>query len=789
MHKRVFRLTAVFLLLLFWGRLVATAVTLSATFDEPLHVLHGLVFWRQWPLLSVVQNPPLVNALIGVPLRLAFHPVLPPEVSGPVFQDWLKIGQQFFWQTSDNGLQMVLVGRLAVIWLALLLGALLLRWAGQWFGRDAALLTLILYTFDPNVLAHASLATTDLGTAVFLTLAAYAVWRYWTNQDAGKFPGWRGYILVGTAVGLAFASKFSGIILVPALVLAVVWRHWTGPKRIGWRPALLELAGWLLLGSVVFLLIYRFDWAALQMDFSLQQTHQMEGHSAFLLGQVSVGGWWYYFPVLFAIKTPLPVLLLLGGGLFSFVRRWPWPWPKVWVWLLVGGLAGASLISRVNIGYRYLLPILPLLFVLTGGIWPQVRTRGRWAFGLALLWVVVESAWLHPNYLAYFNQVAGGPDNGWQIAVDSNLDWGQDLAAMAEYERAHLSEPYQVAWLGSVPLGVYGVENGRPMPIWPHGREEPLTDPFYPSEPAAGSYVLSATQLHGVYLKDPARFAWFQERPPTDRIGYSLFVYDVPATGLAVGLGLSGIGPAMIAPGDYTAAFQSNDVRPRWFDARTSLLWPAGGSEKVWTAVGDGHLPQNPLLKSLYPEAGPALAGAQGLDGQTWRYSLYQWDTTIFADVVKRPEVTADFGWSTEAVVGAGAWAEKRQLMAENPVFEETLALSGYQVAIREGAMTLLGYWQVQQPLQDEVKIFVHLLDENGQLVGQHDGLDVAWPWLQPGDAFAQLHVIALPAELTTGLYAIQLGVYHTDDGARLPLNVDGTITDRVLLQTIEIGD
>ncbi len=236
--KWFFRLSAVFLLLLFWWRLVGTAVTLAATFDEPLHVLQGLVFWRQWPLLSVVQNPPLVNALIGVPLRLAFHPTLPPEVSGPVFQDWLKISQQFFWQANDNGLQMVLVGRLAVIWLALLLGALLLRWAGQWFGRDAALLTLILYTFDPNVLANASLATTDLGTAVFLTLAAYAVWRYWTKQDAGQLPGWRRYILVGVAVGLAFASKFSGIVLVPALVLAVAWR------QMGWAGTTWAKAAW-----------------------------------------------------------------------------------------------------------------------------------------------------------------------------------------------------------------------------------------------------------------------------------------------------------------------------------------------------------------------------------------------------------------------------------------------------------------------------------------------------------------------------------------------------------------
>ncbi len=521
----------------------------------------------------------------------------------------------------------------------------------------------------------------------------------------------------------------------------------------------------------------------------MQQTHQLEGHSAFLLGQVNVGGWWYYFPVLFAVKTPLPVLLLVGVGLFLFVRRWPWSWSRVWVWLLVGGIAGASLISRVNIGYRYLLPILPLLFVLIGGIWPTLRARGRWVLGLALLWLVVDSAWLHPNYLAYFNQVVGGPNNGWRVAADSNLDWGQDVAALADFERAHLPEPYQVAWLGSVPLGVYGIENGRPMPIWPHGREEPLTDPFYSPMPAAGSYVLSATQLQGVYLKNADRFAWFQEQEPADRIGYSLFVYDVPATGPAVGLALSGIGPAMIAPSDYTAAFQSNDVRPRWFDARTSLLWPAGGSDGVWTAVGDGHLPQNPLLTALYPASGPTLSGVQALDGQTWRYGLYQWPTAFWADALNRPQVTADFGWSPEAVVGAEAWADARQVLPKTPVFEETFALSGYQIAVTDAAVELLGFWEVQQPPQDEVKIFVHLLDETGQLISQHDGLDVTWQGLQPGDAFAQLHTITLPADLAAGSYALQLGLYHTDDGTRLPLPVEGTTTDRVLLQTIEIGE
>ena len=624
-----------------------------------------------------------------------------------------------------------------MVWLALLLAALLARWAGRRWGLGAALVTLLLFTFDPNVLAHGALATTDMGTAVFITLAAYLVWRYLARQDGGRAPGWVRYVLTGAAIGLAFASKFSGVILLPAL--ALLWRLLSGAEKRGWQRPLLEMARWALLGTVVFLLVYRFNWAALHMDFDMQQKHQLQGHSSFLLGQANIGGWWYYFPVLFLFKTPLPLLLLLPGALALFLRRREWG--QAWLWLLVGGFAAASLLSRVNIGYRYLLPILPLLFVLAGGLW---YGRWRWLIGLLLLWLAAESLWLHPHYLAYFNPLVGGPANGWRIAVDSNLDWGQDLAALAAYEQAHLPQPYQAAWLGTAPLTAYGVERGRAMPLWPHGREDPLSDPFYPPLPSAGQYVISATQLYGVYLKNPARFAWFLEREPTDRIGYSLFVYDVPPTGTAVGLGLSGIGPAMIAPADY-AIFQSNDVTPRWFDARASLLWPGGGSERIWTAVGEGHLPAHPLLMQFYPA--PALAGQQELDGRLWQYRLYEWEESPAA--------------------GGGE--------GETAVFADTLALFGHQITQEENALALLSFWRVRQTPEAALKIFVHLLDKEGQLVAQHDGLDVEWSTLRPGDEFAQLHPIPLPPDLPPGAYALQIGLYRMEDEARLaePVVVD----------------
>ena len=108
----------------------------------------------------------------------------------------------------------------------------------------------------------------------------------------------------------------------------------------------------------------------------------------------------------------------------------------------------------------------------------------------------------------------------------------------------------------------------------------------------------------------------------------------MPATGPAVGIGLAGIGPEMITPADFAAAFQSNDVSPRWFDARTSFLWPGGGETAVWTAVGDGHQPTHPLLQAFYPPA-PAISGQNEVQGRVWRYGLYDWPVSPVTAVAK----------------------------------------------------------------------------------------------------------------------------------------------------------
>jgi hypothetical protein len=346
LEKHAHQLALLLLLFFFW-RLWHTANVKSVTMDEMLHILYGVLYWQHSSLYSVVQNPPLVNGLLGGLVNLTFQPGLPVDL--PVWQtfNWWEISEVFIWEVNDNGRQLIATGRLAVILLAMLFAALVYRWSRQLFrSRRAGLLALWLFTFDPNLLAHGHLATTDLGFAFFLALAAYLIWRYW-QRSSDTAVSWSSYLPAGIGAGLALAAKFSGVLLAPALILIALYRlattnrSWAALRRTG-----LELSGWAAMGSLLLLAVYRFQWEMLHRDYLWQRTHQLSGHNAFLLGEISMEGWWYYFPIVWAIKTPPAVLLLIGLGVILLLGKRQNSWDIWWPLLLAAGFFAASLISR-----------------------------------------------------------------------------------------------------------------------------------------------------------------------------------------------------------------------------------------------------------------------------------------------------------------------------------------------------------------------------------------------------------------------------------------------------------
>ncbi len=164
-------------------------------------------------------------------------------------------------------------------------------------------------------------------------------------------------------------------------------------------------------------------------------THS-EARSTFLMGELSDRGFPQYFLMTFLFKTPLPLLLLTALAVARvprLARR-----DAVLLWLPVVVYVGLSSTRGLQIGHRHLLPIYPFLFVAAGEAVSRLVAWRR-PIGLAVaavlgLWYGVGTLRVHPHHLAYFNEIAGGPANGWRLLVDSNLDWGQDLKRLAHVD-------------------------------------------------------------------------------------------------------------------------------------------------------------------------------------------------------------------------------------------------------------------------------------------------------------------------------------------------------------------
>ncbi len=760
---------ACFLLLLFFARLSSATAYSSATFDEPLHLFGSAMYWQLARLWPAIENPLLIHALVGLPQRLLFDPTLPLDHPfwGQGFAT-LALSSSFLWESNASGLQMLWSGRLLVIGMSLLTGALLYAWSRRAAGATLpALAVLFLFTFDPNVLAHGSLVTTDMGVTLFVCLAVFLFWRYWLQ------PGRLLFLASGIALGLAVSSKFSGAALIVALVPTALYLGRRRSGRRGLLLAALEIAGWLSLAALVLLVVERFDLSLLAANLQAVRGAGQFGHRTFLLGEINQGGWWYYFPVVFLAKTPLPTLLLIALALFVPLWRRRIDWQQGWPLLVAAIWIGTAMAGRINVGYRHLLPVLPLLFLQVGWLLRPGYLQGRWlsrVCAVSFAALAVASLLAHPHYLAYFNALAGGPVGGQRIALDSNLDWGQDLAALGDYVRANDIPVINTALFSTTPPAVYGIPAVQ-LPAWPDSEDASAMAGFYPPRPAAGLYAISATHLQGLYLEDTERFAYFRRQAPIARIGSSIFVYQVSPDSQRAALALSGIELPNIPLSNYDATVGTNYLTLRRYDARHSLIWAR--EEATWAAVEQATAPESPLLQQLYP---PAAESGVVKDGDR-RMTFYRWRESPFSELELQMPTTDGVEFSAPPQGGALA-LPALEFAGHTPLPAQLLP---------GASMELLTIWRILSTPPRPFSLYLHLLNESGEIVAQHDGWGVELDGLSFADEVGQLHELALPEDLPPGDYTLRLGVYETATGERFMLGSPGSGIDGLTLSRFTV--
>ena len=534
------------LLAVFAVRLAHTALEKSYTYDEPHYVGTGLYLWRhrnyQWMEVLSAQ-PPLAFHLASLPWLVADP--------GPV-ADTPSAGFELIRQPAAALRRLRLLTRLPFIGLACWGAVLLFCWGREAAGTWVGLLATFLYTFCPTVLANAALAHSDITVTVLYLQTLYAYWRWSRRPTAARI------VLCGLSLGLALLAKLSAILLVPTLGILVVLRAVGIPgastagtgtlgRRLAAAAGVLTVLG--ITASTVLWIGYGGSFASAPATGEIYAHLPLPGYlrallfdvkanaggrRTYLMGEFSAHGWWYFFPVAFAVKTPLAMLALLALAMLPRrgARRAapddrtpagapasaaPGVGPVLGAGMGVYGLV-ACFVLKVPLGVRYILPFYPLLHLAVAlRLAPQGGWR-RWAALAACAWLTAASLRAHPDYLAYFNAAVGGPEQGHRYLLESNLDWGQDLSTLARYLATRGNPPLHLAYFGRETPDSYGM------------RARPLRD----CKPVTGVVAVSMNFLHGLYSPrvfaqpDPDCWKWLAGREPVAQPGHSIAVYEVP---------------------------------------------------------------------------------------------------------------------------------------------------------------------------------------------------------------------------------------------------------------------
>ena len=530
-------------------RVVSTYTVLNGTYDEPVHVACGME-WLQWGSYTCEpQHPPLARIAVALGpflkgLRLAARLNPPDQRPRSLYEEGNAIlyAEGQYWSNLTWA-------RLGTLPFLVLLCVVTFLWARRWFCKgfsDAAgFWAVVLLVCTSPVLGHAGLATNDVACAAGAALALYQFLRWLEEPLTARWLWW------GFATALAVTCKFSNIpflVTCYAIGLMVTTRGAFRGRfaQIGLAACVVFMLAWAtyrfsLIPPVVFYgphhpvidsmlsnrpLLHSVWNSVMTTPLPLSEAtmgvldlsvHNALGHDSYLLGQWSQSGWWYFFPVVLAVKSPIGLLVLAMSGWWLILRRWrETDWKQSWqqVLTVVFPLAILMLcmLAHIDLGVRHILPIYPLLAIAGGHAVAELFRRSRpLAVVAAVLvaWVIGDSVRAHPDYMAHFNEFAGSHPEA--ILCESDLDWGQDLDRLSRRLRQRGVQEFSIAYFGTARLSEAGL---------------PHYEFASPTQPSRGYVAVSLHDLNIDYKKDGS-FAWLKSYTPVERIGKSIDLYYI----------------------------------------------------------------------------------------------------------------------------------------------------------------------------------------------------------------------------------------------------------------------
>jgi hypothetical protein len=504
------------LLGLFFLLMLSGARRLSLTYDEGMHLKYG----RQ--ILSLDSDRIDDSKMPFTALN-----ALPGALAERLPEGWLRAT-----------LGSLLAARTMTMLFSVLVGWLVFRWGRELYGFVPAVFALLLYIFEPNIIAHSQLATTDLYATGTIFLSAYALWRFSQKRDL------RHASLFGLALGLAQLAKYTAVFLYPLAVGLLLigdcpaLRAWVAGKD---RSALLNYLRQSALFALLIILLsllvintgflfnhtflpfgeYPFKsdlLLAIQTRFpilnrlpvpapypflqglDLVRLYERTGENfsqIYLLGHLNESGFPGYYLVAWLFKVPIAIQAAFLLAFIFYFRRKDRRFLEDELFLLGPVLFFTiyfNFFYRAQIGIRFFLVVFPFVHLFSANLlagWKNFRPRSWVAVSALLACLIVSVLSYYPHYIPYFNELVPDRRMAYKILADSNLDWGQADWYVAQYKAAH---------------------------------PDAILDP---PEPTAGLVVVSANNVVGITAK-PNTYQWLRANfTPVDTVAYAYLVYDI----------------------------------------------------------------------------------------------------------------------------------------------------------------------------------------------------------------------------------------------------------------------
>lgn len=564
--------SVILLLLIHAGLLVWGATKHSPNLNEPAHLVAGVSHWKfdRFELYRV--NPPLIRMVAALPVlasdaKFDWNGFYETPGARPVF----NLGVAFIKANGEKSFWYFTIARWICVPFSLLGGFICYLWAKELYGQIAGIFTLALWCFSPNILAHAQFFTPDCGASALGITAVFFFWKWLKN------PNWESTITSGLVLGLAELTKTTWIILFGLYPL--IWLIWMISQKsenlISLKKQTLQLFCVLLLGLYVLNLGYGFEGSFMKLkkyqfvshsltgneeykkDTQLELTNRFTdcwfgeipvplpknyvlgidvqkkdfenfGRESYLRGEFREQGWWYYYLYALAIKIPIGYWIIFClASLHAFYHGSSNK--TVWqdkILLIAPSLTILFIVSSqtgFNHHMRYVLPIIPFAFIWMGqsALWIVEKNKiAALVTTMSLVWSIGNSLWIYPHCLSYFNEIVGGPMNGHNHLINSNIDWGQDLLFLKEWIEKHPeAKPIQICYYGDFEPKHLGMNYELP-PINAKQNSE--------FQPPPGWYAISVNYLRGYGWKQPKDgFSYFQRYEPVATAGYSIYIFHI----------------------------------------------------------------------------------------------------------------------------------------------------------------------------------------------------------------------------------------------------------------------